>query len=146
MLFPQLNDIVPELYDQIEKRYKTAVKTDPWIRSFMRRLNAGRAAQEDALTYVEKLGTHAADAFKTVFRANNLPYGKIYFNIAKRTIEPIMRDIPEKVNNAAVTIIEDMHEKRRITLKPKRTEFNQDRCDAIINKVVAASVRENINE
>ena len=84
----------------------------------------------------------AAKALSRGLRPENLPDGKIYWNIAKRTIEPLLREVNRMVNDAMVVIIEAAHKKKRIGIKPVRAAFNQDRCDAIMNKVVRMSMGE----
>ena len=88
------------------------------------------------------LGKAAAKALSKGLRLENLPDGKIYWNIAKRTVEPLLREVTDMVNDAVVIIIEAEHKKKRIGIKPKRAPFNQDRCDAIMNKVVRMSMGE----
>ncbi|MGI6557136.1 MAG: hypothetical protein ACOX1H_07520 [Pseudoramibacter sp.] len=88
----------------------------------------------------------AAKALSRGFRPENLPDGKIYWNIAKRTIEPLLREVTDMVNDAVVIIIEAEHKKKRIGIKPKRAPFNQDRCDAIMNKIVNLSLGETDGE
>jgi hypothetical protein len=84
----------------------------------------------------------AAKALSRGLRPENLPDGKIYWNIAKRTVEPLLREVTDRINDAMVTIIEAEHKKKRIGVKPVRAAFNQDRCDAIMNKVVRMSMGE----
>jgi phosphate uptake regulator len=133
------DDIVPDLYDQMMKRFRSSVAMDPWVKAFSKRLKAGKATQEEAQNYAGRIGKHAASALSSSLRAENLPDGRIYWNIAKRTIEPLLREATEMVNDAMVSIIEAEHKKKRIGMKPIRAGFNQDRCDAIMNRTVNLS-------
>ena len=135
-------DIVPELYRQILTDFNSQVALDPWIKAFNKRLKVGEATQEEAQEYAGRLGKHAASALNSSLRAENLPDGRIYWNIAKRTIEPILKKVTEMVNGAMVSIIKAEHKKKRIGIKPVGAEFNQDRCDAILNKIVSVSMGE----
>ncbi|MGI6205515.1 MAG: hypothetical protein ACOYJI_02630 [Anaerovoracaceae bacterium] len=135
-----MSDIVPDLYKKILRDFRSAVALDPWIKSFNKRLDAGKATQEDVQKYAGILGRTASKALNRGLTPENLPDGKIYWNIAKRTIEPLLREVTEMVNGAMVSIIEVQHKKKRIGIKPQRAKFNQDRCDAIINKIVNMSL------
>lgn len=136
----QKNDIVPALYENIHGDFQNAVAMNPWVKAFKKRLEKGKATQMDIDTYASYLGKSAAKALVRGFSEENLPDGKIYWNIAKRTIEPLLREVNEMINDAMVSIISAEHKKKRIGAVPKRAAFNQDRCDAIMNKVVDLSL------
>ena len=142
----QKNDIVPELYERIHKDFKSRITINPWIRAFRKKLKDGTATQEDASHYAMLIGRTAGEALANGLTEDNLPDGKIYWNIAKRTIEPILRESTDMVNDAMVSIIDVMHKKKRIGIKPQRAEFNQDRCNAIVGKIVALSLGEDDEE
>jgi hypothetical protein len=40
------------------------------------------------------------------------------------------------------TVIAADHKRKRIGIKPRRAEFNQDRCNSIMNRVVRMSLEE----
>lgn len=138
----QKNDIVPELLNKTKKKFRGKISIDPWIRVFIRRVEKNESSLIEVQNYAEQLGKHATTVLKEAFRDDSIPDGKIYYNIAKRIIEPIMREVTELVNDAAVKVIEQEHKKQGIGIKPRRAGFNQDRCDAIVNKVVTLSVEE----
>lgn len=142
----QPNDIVPALYAGILKDFKNKVAHDAWVKGFDKRLKNGKATQDDAAKYADILGHAASQALSTGLRPENLPDGKIYWNIAKRTVEPLLQEVTDMVNDAMVIIIEAEHKKKRIGIKPKRAPFNQDRCDAIMNKIVNLSLGETDGE
>lgn len=133
-------DIVPALYKRIKKDFKSLVASDPWVRAFNKQLKKGEATQKDVANYAGVLGKAASKALKRGLAPGNLPDGKIYWNIAKRTIEPLLREVTNMVNDAMVSVIKAEHKKKRIGIKPQRAEFNQDRCNAIMNKVVNMSL------
>ena len=142
----QKNDIVPELYERIHKDFRSRIAINPWIRAFRKKLKAGTATQKEASHYAMLIGRSAGEALANGLTEDNLPDRKIYWNIAKRTIEPILRESTDMVNDAMVSIIDVMHKRKRIGIKPQRAEFNQGRCDAIMNKIVNLSLLEDDDE
>ncbi|MDD6299441.1 hypothetical protein [Hornefia butyriciproducens] len=142
----QKNDIVPELYERIHKDFRSRIAINPWIRAFRKKLKAGTATQKAASHYAMLIGRSAGEALANGLTEDNLPDGKIYWNIAKRTIEPILRESTDMVNDAMVSIIDVMHKRKRIGIKPQRAEFNQGRCDAIMSKIVNLSLLEDDDE
>lgn len=135
----QKSDIVPELYDKIQRFYKSLVALDPWIRAFKKRKEKGSIAQDDVLEYANRLGGCAEKALGAFLIEKNLPDGRIYYNIAKRTIEPIMRLIYEEVTAAEEIALKAMYKKQRIGIKPVQAPFNQEYMDGIIWELVRAS-------
>lgn len=95
-------DISPELYRAIKTRFDTLSVTDKKLVSLNRKIYAGTATQQDIAKYTELIGKHASDAFKAVLKPENLPNGTLYYNIAEKTIKPLMLDNWGYINNAAV--------------------------------------------
>lgn len=135
----QKSDIVPELYDKIQRSYKSLVALDPWIRAFKKRKEKGSIAQNDVLEYANRLGGCAEKALGAFLIDKNLPDGRIYYNIAKRTIEPIMRLIYEEVTEAEEIALKAMYKKQRIGIKPVQAPLNREYMDGIIWELVRAS-------
>ena len=135
----QKSDIVPELYDKIQRSYKRLVALDPWIRAFRKHKEKGNISQKDVLEYANRLGGCAEKALGAFLIDKNLPDGRIYYNIAKRTIDPMMRLIYEDVNAAEEISLKSMYKKQRIGIKPVRAPFNEEFMDGIIWELVRAS-------
>ena len=135
-----MDDIVPQLYKKILSEFNSQVKKDAWIKEFEGRVNKGTATQEEVDKYSQALGQYASKALRDGFSSENLPDGKIYWNIAKRIVEPLLRKVTDMVNNEMVKVISSEHSKIRLGTKPVKAPFNQDRCDAIMNKIVNMSL------
>ena len=135
----QKSDIVPELYEKIQRSYKRLVALDPWIRAFNKRKEKGAIVQDEVLEYANRLGLCAEKALGAFLVDKNLPDGRIYYNIAKRTIEPLMRLIYEDVTSSEEIALKTMYKKQRIGIKPVRVPFNEEYMDGIIWELVRAS-------
>ena len=98
-----MEDIAPELYAKIEADFDKSVKGDNVIKQLANKLNKGRPLSNgDMTTVASRLGKHASDAFHTYLTAEALPEGKMYWNIADRTIRPIMNKIYEAENGLQI--------------------------------------------
>lgn len=131
-------DIVPALYKKILREFNRQVNDDTWITGFRARLE--KATQEDVDKYAQRLGKYASKALRDGLKPENLPDGKIYWNIAKRTIEPLLKNVTGMVNDAMTTVISSSHSKMNLGVKPAEAPFNQERCDAIMNRIVNLSL------
>ena len=88
-----MEDIAPELYNQIQTDFSTAVKSDSTISTLAGKLNSRPLTDKEFRTIATRLGKHASDALQKTLTPDNLPGGKMYWNIAERTIKPVMDQI-----------------------------------------------------
>lgn len=135
-----MDDIAPELYKNILSEFRARVRQDRWIKTFDSRQKKGTTTQKDVQEYAGRIGRHCQAALINGLRKENLPDGKIYWNIAKRTVEPMMKLVTDMVNKAYTEELSNRYKKMRLGIKPITRKFNQERCDAIMNKLVAASM------
>ena len=129
-------DIAPELYSAIERDFSMRVKTAPDIRAFTKRLEAGTATAEDVSTYAGRLGDCASAALISVLTEESLPDGRLYWNIAQRTIKPLMQKVHTMVNDAAIIVQRREDAALNIGLNPIRAPFPEERMNSLINRMI----------
>lgn len=140
-------DVVPALWEQIEKTFRNKVTVDPLIKNLYKKVKDEKASLRDVYTYATLLSKHAVSTLILYLREDNLPDGKLYWNIAERTILPLYRLIHEMILDMAVEITKAEDKKQGIGLKPIRPEFNEERFRTIINAIVRTSLEEDeVNE
>lgn len=88
-----MEDIAPELYKKIEADFNAAVKSDSTIKTITAKLNKRPLTHNELTTISTRLGDHASAALKKTLVIENLPEGKLYWNIADRTIRPVMEQV-----------------------------------------------------
>lgn len=96
-----MEDVAPELYSEIQKLYTQSVRSDSKIMGIVRKVKEGKGTQSDLRVMSERLGKHASDALKQVLKVDRLPDGKLYWNIAERTIKPTLEQMHSTVNAIA---------------------------------------------
>lgn len=96
-----MEDVAPELYDEIQKIYKESVRSDKRITNIVSRVKAGKGTQSDLRILADRLGKHSSDALKQVLKVDRLPDGKLYWNIAEKTIKPTLEQTHNVVNAVA---------------------------------------------
>lgn len=96
-----MEDIAPELYNEIQKRYKQSIKGDSKLIGIASKIRKGKGTQADLDAITKGLGRHLSDAMREVLVADNLPDGKMYWNIAEKTIKPALETIYHQVNRYA---------------------------------------------
>lgn len=96
-----MEDIAPELYNEIQKRYTQTVKSDKRLVNIAVKIRNGKGTQADLDAISRGLGKHLSDAMREVLVANNLPDGKMYWNIAEKTIKPGLENLHHLLNRYA---------------------------------------------
>lgn len=137
-----MEDVAPKLYNEILKDFERRLNSDGFIKSFKRKIEDKTATAEQVSTYARRLGEHGSEALCKYLIEDNLPDGKLYWNIAERTIRPLAEVIHKLVGEAAVAVqlIDDADS--GIGLKPRVPAFPEERFNALINKVVNMSLTE----
>ena len=127
-------DIAPELYEQLRRRFEQNMKRSKRIQSFLKK--GDKATQKEVSLYAAELGKCASDAFTDVLSENNLPNGKLYWNIAQRTIIPLLEEVHNMVLDAAEAVQKREDKALGISLKPVRPDFPEERVKGLINKLI----------
>ena len=93
-----MEDIAPALYEKIQKDFTASVQSDSTLKTLALKSNSKALTQKELTTVSTRLGQHASDAFRKYLTADALPDGKMYWNIADRTIRPIMQQVYDSAN------------------------------------------------
>lgn len=97
-----MEDIAPELYKKIQADFITAVRNDGTIKVLVNKGNKTPLSNKELTTISTRLGDHASKALQKTLTVENLPDGRLYYNIAERTVKPIMEQIYTTSNTLAV--------------------------------------------
>lgn len=126
-----MEDVAPKLYSQIRKLFDKAVDSDPQLRRVVNRIRDGTATQKDVLLYSQRLGKHASDACLTVLVPENLPDGKLYYNIGERTVKRLIQENEAEILDKASKQNAAMNKAEGIGLKAKRPK--RDRAESLVS-------------
>lgn len=135
-------DIVPELWEKIEKEFNRLYNEDKRIQRFLSQAEKGTAVSEDAAKYAMYLGECASGALRKHLTMDVLPDGKMYWNIADRTIRPLLKKVHRMVNDAAKKVIDSENEKKGIGIKAVSAPFPKERVDDLISKLADMTLTE----
>ena len=86
-------DVAPELAAKINSIYDEALKNDKTIVRLGTKLQTKPLSASEIRTLSERLGRHASDALREVLTPEALPDGRVYWNIAERTIKPLLEKV-----------------------------------------------------
>lgn len=133
-----MKDIVPKLQKSVLSDFYSMVEEDNKMQAILTGKDK-RATLTQVSKHAERLGEYAVRSLEKNLTDETLPDGTLYWNIAKGVIPPLMREVQNLAINMAVTIQKREDEKTGIGLKPVRAPFNQERIEAVMNKVVFLS-------
>ena len=134
-----MEDIVPKLLTDILDDFETMVDNNEKIQKVLHE-DIPTITMEEISDLAGELGHYAAICLQKNYNENTLPEGILYWNIAKRTISPLMKRVYELVIQMAEVVQKKEDVAVGIGIKPIRPEFNEERIEAVINKVVRVSL------
>ena len=129
-------DVAPDLLEKIMNEYSNQIKNNSYITSFEKKLVKKTAKDSDVSLYGDELGSCAAKAFLKYITPDNLPDGKLYWNVAERIINVLLKDVYTRVNYAA-DIVQGINDKRdNIKIKPQHAPFPKEKIHDLIDKTI----------
>lgn len=133
-------DVVPGLNKAIQTSFKTNVMKDRRIAQISKRIRDGTATFTDGHDYAERLGENLSKALSANLTASTLPDGKLYYNIAKRTITPALEENYNLTNEIAKDIQKIYDAKSKIGLGTVTADFPSERIQGLVDKMTADDI------
>lgn len=128
-------DIVPQLNEAIQRSFQNNVMRDRQIAQISKRIRDGTATFVDGHNYAERLGENLSQAFVDNLTAETLPDGRLYYNIATRTVTPALKVNYDLTNEAAKEIQKAIDVANGISINPVEAEFPLGRINGLIDKM-----------
>ena len=130
-------DVVPILNEQIQSSFKNYCLKDRRLTQISKRIRDGTANMRDAHDYAEHLGENLSHALLNNLTADNLPNGKLYYNIAQRTVIPSLEENYNLVNDISKDIQAIADKKAKIGLGTVKADFPTSRINGLIDKMTS---------
>lgn len=130
-----MEDVAPKLYKQIRALFDKAVDADPQLRRVKNRIRDGTATQKDLLLYSQRLGEHASESCGAVLVPENLPDGRLYYNIGERTVKKLVQENEAEILTAATEQYKAMNKAKGIGLTAKKPK--RDRAEDLVSAMCA---------
>lgn len=133
-------DVVPILNEQIQSSFKNYCLKDRRLTQISKRIRDGTANMRDAHDYAEHLGENLSHALLNNLTADNLPNGKLYYNIAQRTVIPSLEENYNLVNDISKDIQAIADKKAKIGLGTVKADFPSSRINGLIDKMTSDDI------
>ena len=133
-------DVVPQLNEAIQTSFKSNVMKDRKIAQISKRIRDGTATFADGHDYAERLGENLSKALKTNLTAQTLPDGRLYYNIAQRTVTPALEENYNLTNEVAADIQKLYDKRSKIGLGTVKADFPSERIQGLIDKMTVEGI------
>jgi len=138
------NDIAPVLLEKLQKAFAEKFNQNKKIQELYQAIQEGRATYAEVNELSIEVGDILAEVFQENLSSNILPDGRMYYNIAKRTVEPMMKNNYNIVIDSGAVVQELLNRAAGIGIKVQVPPVNQSRIDGIIDRLDAEEVFDDI--
>ena len=129
------NDIVPSLLEEIQKQFDEEIKANEKIKSILIRQKQGAVDYTDSLSFAKELGVSLKKVIQENISEEMLPDGKMYYNIAQRLLEPMIKQNYDLVSKQCETTQNILNKKADLGLKAIVPEYNKEKTASIIDYI-----------
>lgn len=137
-------DIAPELYEKIQTDFKAGVDGNAGVQRIMKRVLKGKATQADMSDLAERFGREASKALRGNLILAEMPNQTLYWNIAERTIQPLLIEAYNNVNYYA-TVQQDFADRAAgLSIKVVRGARPEDRARQVMEMAVNSVTQEEL--
>lgn len=135
-------DVAPELLDKVQKQFSKKLTADDEVARFIYLLQKGEVTQINAQEYSAAIGKILGETLSTVITPGTLPDGKLYWNIAERVINPMLKNNHKLSMLAAESVQKVLDEKNGIGLSVIKPEFPEEKADSLMNYITENGLTE----
>lgn len=130
------NDIAPELLERIQEVFDGKIKGNHTITAITHKIEKGeRLDYREANKFAEAVGDALAAAFKRCVSPQELPDGKMYYNIADRVVRPLLVGNYSLIADVAEYTQNSLNKAAGINLAAQRPKINESRVQGLVDKV-----------
>ena len=124
-------DIAPELFAKLKKSFNEKYNKNKKVEKILSTIKDGKPTYSEVNDLSIEVGDILAEVFGEHLSADILPDGRMYYNIAKRTVEPMMINNYDIVTDNAVIVQEILNKNAGMGIKAQVPKLNQSRIDEI---------------
>lgn len=139
-----MEDITPKLLDIIRKDFQEGFDKSGLIKKLYAKVRDGTATYKEANEFSIEVGELLAKAYNNNLFSEILPEGRMFYNIAKRIIEPTMKNNYFLITDITEQVQKALNVDAGIGIKPIVPELNEDRINGIINRVSSEDIFDDI--
>lgn len=130
----EADDVALQLLQKMQQSFEELYRADRKIAAILTKIQAGTATHMDTQAYATRVGDLVSTVMVSKLNSGVLPDGKMYYNIAQRTILPAMRTGHQMITTTADEVERELRRRAGIGINPRWTGMDEGRVKAIIEK------------
>lgn len=130
-----MQDITPELLQTLRRAFRTKFGQNDKIREVRRLIDTGQANYHHANEYAIEVGEILSETFQENLSSDILPNERMYYNIAKKTVEPMIVNNHLLIADTTVLIQTALNHEAGLGLRGQEPPLNRKRLDGFIERL-----------
>lgn len=127
-----MEDITPQLVENVTGEFHRLYDASGKISSLLAKVKAKTATYAEAQEYALEVSRLIGQAWQKYVKADTLPDGKMYYNIASRLIPAVLDENHTLVAGYAVEVQKGLNDRAGIGLKVQTAELDRDRVGGLV--------------
>ena len=130
-------DIAPALLEKVQKEFNRLLSGNKEIKKYNELIKDGEATYEEMNEYAVLIGEMLAAAYREITE-EDLPNGKMYFNIADRVVRPTLEEAHTILADRTAEMQKGLNTKAGLGFNAARARLNQSRIRGIVDRLTEA--------
>lgn len=130
-----MENIVPELLEKLQKDFENGVNNNTEIQRLHELIQNRKGSYIEAEEIAKEIGSELSQSFGNNLSSATLPDGKMYYNIADRTVRPLLEESYRMATEDAMAVQQLLNERAHIGIKVQQPEIDEERVAGIINSI-----------
>ena len=127
-----MEDMAPKLIEDVTGEFHRLYDASGKISGLLAKVKAKTATYAEAQEYALEVSRLIGQAWQKYVKADTLPDGKMYYNIASRLIPAVLDENHALVAGYAVEVQKGLNDRAGIGLKAQKAELDGDRVDGLV--------------
>lgn len=136
------NDVSPGILEAVKRAFVDNIANDERIQVFIRAADANNIGDPDVHNYSRFLGEALGKAFGREIKLSKLPDGRLYWNIAKSVIDPMIRQNHELVVGAGEIAEKIKLKKSGLLIGTVKPKVDEERLRGLLNSFTVEDLTE----
>lgn len=128
-------DISKDILKRLEESFGEKIKSNKKIKYLLKKLENDEATYKEANEYAIELGQILAETYKENIKSDELPNGRMYYNIGDKTITPTMKNNYELISEYSKDVQTLINKKAGLGLNGIKAPLNKDRIHGIVQRL-----------
>lgn len=134
-------DVAPEIYENIRADFMQGVRNDKELNRLAYKIADNKGTQRDVSKLADRFGKQASISLKKNLVLADLPDETLYWNIAEKTIKPLLMDCYDRINTNAAMQLHYTDQRANIGIKILRGGNPENRIDQVMQFAVNSATQ-----